>query len=657
MSGIEDRIRLRLTLIGFIVLAMIGVLVARLWFLQVLSGSQYANAAQSNHVRLVTVEAPRGRILDAKGRVIVKNRTALAVGIRKDDLPKTRSGRFRVKKKLAGLLGITVKDIDKRLQDKRTSPYKPVVIKQDVPQDLIFMIRERQEDFPGVETLTLPVRTYPMGTLAAHILGYVGETNETELKKLKGYQLGDSIGRTGVEASYEKMLRGTPGLEKLEVDAAGRVIGTLGERQPKPGNDVQLWIDAKVQKVAEEALKQGIARARSRVFPATGQHFRAPAAAVVVLNAKTGGVVAMASNPTYDPSKFVGGVSDKYWNYLNNPENHFPLLNRAMQAAYPPGSTFKPILATAALATGAGSPGGAYPCKSVFRFGDRDFHNWQPRNAYISIRQSLIESCDTVYYNFAKNWWLQEDHVVGQGKKPYETMQVWARKFGLGGDTGIDLPQESSGLIPDRAWRRAYWEANKKFYCEQYAKTHSALYDDLCQRGYLFRGGDALNLSIGQGDVDASPLQMAIVYAAVANGGNVLVPHVAEKIVAPNGKVVKTIATAIRSKVGAPESAVRYVQSALAAVPRLGTASFPYRGWPFGRIPVAAKTGSAEIVGQQPFSWFASYAPANNPKYVAVAVVEQAGFGSQVAGPIVRRLMDELFHLPPLPIEFGGRSD
>jgi len=657
MSGIEDRIRLRLSLIGFVVLAMIGVLVARLWFLQVLSGSQYANAAQSNHVRLISVEAPRGRILDDKGRVLVRNRTALAVGIRKDDLPKSRGGRAAVKRRLANLLGMTVKDIDKRLADKRTSPYKPVVIKQDVPQNLIYMIRERQDDFPGVETLTLPVRTYPLGSLAAHILGYVGETNETELKKLKGYELGDSIGHTGLEASYEKYLRGSPGLEKLEVDAAGRVIGTLGEREPKPGDDVQLWLDEKVQRVAEDALRQGIARARSRTFPATGAHFRAPAAAVVVLNAKTGGVVAMASYPTYNPSEFVGGVSDSYWNFLNDPKNHFPLLNRAMQAAYPPGSTFKPILATAALSTGAGSPGGSYPCKTSFHFGDRDFHNWQPRNAYISIRQSLIESCDTVYYNFAKNWWLQEDHQVGQGKKPFETMQVWARKFGLGGETGIDLPQETDGLIPDRAWRLAYWNANKKFYCEQYAKTHEALYDDLCIRGYLFRGGDALNLSIGQGDVQATPLQMAVVYAAVANGGNVLVPHVAEKIVAPNGKVVKTIPTAIKQHVGAPTAAVRYVQNALAAVPEIGTASFPYRGWPFGRIPVAAKTGSAEIVGQQPFSWFASYAPANDPKYVAVAVVEQAGFGSQVAGPIVRRVMDELFHLTPLPIEFGGRSD
>ncbi|HJT37543.1 MAG TPA: penicillin-binding transpeptidase domain-containing protein, partial [Actinomycetota bacterium] len=412
-----------------------------------------------------------------------------------------------------------------------------------------------------------------------------------------------------------------------------------------------------VQKVAETALFQGIERARSQVFSGTGQNFLAPAGAAVVLNARTGAVVAMASYPTYDPSKFVGGVSDSYWSFLNNPANNFPLLNRATQAAYPPGSTFKPILATAALSTGAGSPNGLYPCETDFTFGDRIFHNWQPRNAEITIQQSLIESCDTVYYNFAKNWWLSENHEQGLGKQPYETMQVWARKFGLGSDTGIDLPQEDAGIIPGRAYRQAQWEQNKSFYCTQYNKTHSLVYEDLCQRGYLWRGGDALNMSIGQGDVEATPLQMAVVYAAVANGGNVLVPHLGMQILTPAGKVVKTIGPVVRQRVGAAPSAVSYVQRALSEVAIKGTATFPYRGWPFGSIPVAAKTGSAEIAGKQPFSWFASYAPANNPQYVVVAVVEQAGFGSQVAGPVVRRIMDQLFHLKPLPIQFGGRSD
>jgi penicillin-binding protein 2 len=294
---------------------------------------------------------------------------------------------------------------------------------------------------------------------------------------------------------------------------------------------------------------------------------------------------------------------------------------------------------------------------SGFHFGDRVFHNWQPRNASISIAQSLIESCDTVYYNFAKNWWLGEQSQLQAGRKPYETMQVWARMFGLGASTGIDLPEETDGQIPDRAQRRATWEANKGFYCDQYRRTGDALYRDLCQNGFLWRGGDAINMSVGQGDVDATPLQMAVVYAAVANGGSVLQPHLGMKVISPSGRVLKTIGVTVRSLVKAPASAFRYVERALSEVPQRGTAVFPYRNWPFSRIPVAAKTGSSEIAGKQPFSWFASYAPADNPQYVAVSVVEEAGFGSQVSGPVVRRIMDELFGLKPLPIEFGGRSD
>jgi penicillin-binding protein 2 len=657
MKGVEDRIKLRLSIVGVLVLAMFGILVARLWFLQVLAGHEYAAAAQNNSVRLLSVEAPRGRILDRNGVVLVKNRTALAVGIRRDDLPKSSRRLAALKQRLSSLLGMTVKDINRRLIDRRASPYSPVVIKQDVRPDVIFMIRERQEEFPGVEALALPVRTYPLGTTAAQLLGYVGETTPAELKTQKGYRLGDAIGRTGIERTYERWLRGKPGLEKLEVDASGRVLRTLGDQAPTPGDDVVLSLDAHIQRTAERALVQGIERARSQTFHATGAHFKAPAGAVVVLDAKTGGVVAMASYPTYDPSKFVGGVSDAYWSYLNDAKHHYPLLNRAIQSAYPPGSTFKPFLATAALATGAGSPGGRYPCVGAFRFGDRVFHNWQPRNASISLAQSLIESCDTVYYNFAKNWWLGEQSQLQAGRKPAETMQTWAKMFGLGTPTGVDLPEETAGQIPGRAQRRSSWETNKGFYCAQYAKSHDALYRDLCQTGFLWRGGDAINMSIGQGDVDATPLQMAGAYAAVANGGAVLKPHLGLRVVSPRGKVLKRIGAVVRARVKAPPSAFRYVQAALSQVPERGTAVFPYRSWPFSRIPVAAKTGSAEFIGKQPFSWFASYAPANDPQYVAVSVVEEAGFGSQVSGPVVRRIMDELFNLKPLPIVFGARSD
>lgn len=658
MTAFEDRARLRLTVVGLVVLSMFGVLVARLWFLQVLAGDDFAGEAERNAVRLVSVEAPRGRILDRNGKDLVRNRTALAVGIRKDDLPRNDAEALRVKRRLAELLGITVKQIDRRLADRRVSPYKAAVVLEDVPKEKIFAIRERQDRFPGVETPTLPVRTYPRGALASHILGYVGETTEEELATLDRYRLGDKIGRTGIERTYEQHLRGQPGLEKLEVDARGRVLRVLGSRPATPGSDVYLSIDAKVQSVAEEALKQGIQRARGQTFRETGDAFRAPAGAAVVMDVQTGEVIAMASFPTFDIREFVGGVGNEYWSYLNNAKNKYPLLNRAVQASYPPGSTFKPFVATAALATGAGSPGGAYPCQSQFRFGDTVFRNWQPRNAQISIAQSLVESCDTVYYFFARNWWLQEQNQINDGKTPKETMQQWARAFGLGSKTGIDLPQETAGRIPDREWRREVWEANKESYCRTFERTRSALFEDLCERGFLWRGGDAVNMSIGQGDTLTTPMQMAVGYAAVANGGKVLEPHLGLKIVSPDGQKTRPVKPKVLSRIDATASVFRYVQRALTEVAERGTATFPFRGWPTGRIPVAAKTGSAEIAGKQPFSWFAAYGPSDDPKYVAVAVVEEAGFGSQVSGPIVRRIFDELFDQPPLPIVFGTtRSD
>jgi penicillin-binding protein 2 len=651
----EDRVKIRASVLGLVALGLLGTLIARLWFLQVLTGDQYAGAAERNRVRLVSVQAPRGRILDRNGKVLVKNRPSLAVAVNRDDL--SSKNRARVVAALAKLLNIPVKTINARLADKRTSPYSPVVVAEDVKPEVIFTIRERQEDYPGVETVTLPVRQYPDGALAANILGYVGEINESQLKALKpkGYRLGDQIGVDGVESSYEQYLRGTPGWEKLEVDASGSVLQTLGSQDPVSGDDVTLSIDARIQKIAEESILQGIERAKSQTFTATGQHFLAPAGAAVVLDAKTGAVVAMASYPTYDPSKFVGGVDPAYFKYLNDPANQFPLLDRATEAAYPPGSTFKPFMSVAALQSGMASASGGYSCTSDFFYGNRDFKNWTYANATYSVEQALVHSCDTVFYRFGANWFAQDQQRISAGQGANETMQAWARRFGLGRSTGIDLPGDAAGRIPDRAWRIALWNANRTSWCRQ--GKGDPLYADLCQYGYLWRGGDSVNMAIGQGDVQVTPLQLATAYAALANGGSVLQPHVAMKITGSDGKLVKNIQPKIVSRVGADPGVLAYVQNALAHVTSDGTGSFPFAGWPLDQIPVASKTGSAEIAGKQPFSWFASFAPANDPTYVVVSVVEQAGFGSQVSGPVVRRIMDALFGRPLTTIQFGARSD
>ncbi len=657
ISG-EERVRFRAAILGIVVLGLMSVLASRAWFLQVLTGEEYAAAAVNNSVRLVWLEAPRGRILDRNGVELVRDQPSLAVGLRRDDLrdPKLRSA---VVSRMSKLLHVRVRDINARLNDKRVSPYRPAIIATNVSEQVIFEIREHAERYPGAETLVLPVRAYPKGNLAAHVLGYVGETTESELDRLrdKGYRLGDSIGRTGIERTYEGSLRGQPGIDKLEVNSAGLVLRSLGAQEAIPGNDVMLSLDAEVQKVAEDALYLGIQRARGQTFQETGERFLAPAGGVVVLDAQTGEVVAMASYPTYDLRRFVGGVETNYFRSLNDPKNNFPLLNRTMQSAYPPGSTFKAFMAAAALDTGAMTPGSTLPCTGAFDYGGRVFRNWTGGSGNISLAQSLVVSCDTVYYRLGANWWAKERNDERAGRKVTETMQEWARRFGLGKVTKIDLPNEEDGRIPGRDYRRQIYELNKVRWCERYDETKDLFWEDLCERGYLWRGGDAVNMSIGQGDVIATPLQMAVGYAAVANGGKVLRPHLGLRIQDPAGTVEEEIKPQVLSRVKIDADDLAYVRNALEQVAARGTAVFPFRGWPLGRIPVAAKTGSAEIAGKQPFSWFAAYAPANKPRYVVVSVVEQAGFGSQVSGPVVRRIMDKLFDLPLTPVVFGVRSD
>jgi penicillin-binding protein 2 len=651
--GVEDRTRLRIGVIALIVLAMLAVLLVRLWFLQVLAGDRFAEASLSNSVRIVRVEAPRGRILDRKGRVLVDNRTALAVGIRRDQLPTDPAVQKRILRRVARLLQISVAQIRADLADVRASPFAPVVIAREVPEEVIFAIRERRTTlFRGVESLTLPIRIYPKGKVASMILGYVGETNQEEVSRLApDYRLGDRIGRTGIEAQYEKQLRGTPGLRKLEVDATGRVLRVLGpERPPVPGKDIQLSIDVRVQRATERAVLEGMRRARAVRFFETGEFFRAPAGAAVVLDPNTGEVIAMVSRPTYDVRRFVGGVSEKYFASLNDPKAHNPLLNRTIQTAYPPGSTIKPFFAVAALESGVGTPGGLYPCLSAWTFGDTTFRNWQPRNAQITIEQSLVESCDTVYYEFGRRWWFREQNQEAAGQEVTEVAQTWARRFGLGLPTQVDLPQEVAGRIPGRDWKREVWEANREEYCRRYVETRDVLFEDLCERGFLWRGGDAVNMSIGQGDVGATPLQMAVGYGAIANGGKVLEPHLVRAIKNPDGTIARRIEPVVVRRVKASASSLRYVQRALGAVIEYGTGASPFLGWPQSTIPVAGKTGSSELAGNQPFSLFGAYAPLNDPQYVAYAVIEEAGF---VGANVVRRIMDALFARERAQIDFG----
>ena len=640
-----------------LVVSLFVLLFARLWFLQVMAGERYVNLAEGNAVRALSITAPRGEILDRNGKTIVRNRFAMVVSVQPNEMGERVD---EVLADVADLLGMSLQDVQQQIKGSRVSPFRPKPIAVDVPEEVALYIHENASTrLPGVYAETLPVREYPRGKTAAHVIGYLGEISETELlePEYAGYQPGDLIGWAGLEKTYEETLHGKEGLRRYEVNARGEVLRELDDRPPVPGADLVTTIDLEAQKLAEKALAEGIKRARTVTDPEgrNGGTYAAPAGSAVVLDPNDGSVVAMASYPTFDPGEFVGGVSQKYWNQLQNPKNHFPLINRVAQSSYPPGSVFKIVSAAAALEEGYVTPDTTVPCPGEWYWNEQRFRNWNSADSgSITIDTALEDSCDTVFYELARRMWTDEQ---GEGDKLRERLAEHALEWGLGDPTGLDLPSERGGVIPGRKWKQEYWENNKDSYCTQ-AKTSTdedliALFTDLCERGNVWRGGDAVNMSIGQGDVQTTPLQIANAFAAVANGGTLWTPHVAKAIVHPGQNPAEVKVKRIR-RLSTSKRNLEVIHEGLAKVASQGTASATFAGFP---VPIAGKTGTAEFKPKQPFAWFAGYAPAEKPEYVVVAMIEEGGGGSLNAAPIVRRIFEGLLDLEETEITPGVATD
>ena len=644
--------RPRIAVLSVVVAVLLLALLSRLWFLQVLASERYGNLAEANQVRQVVVEAPRGRILDRQGRVLVQNRAAWAITVKTTELGDKRQ-RDTVLGRLSSLLGVSRAKIDERLRDYNGSPLRGVPVAEDVPVHTLFYLSEHGDDFPGVEPEVVALRQYPHGTLAAHVLGYVGEVSSDELKsaKFRGLQQGDTVGKAGVEVSYDRYLRGRDGVEDFEVNASGRVIRSLGGREPVPGMDLQLSIDLDVQKQAEASLRDGMKLARGLADRSRGGHYPAPAAAAVVLDPNDGSLIALASLPVYDPRKFVGGISRRdFAAYSENPSN--PLLNRAVQAAYPPGSTWKPVTALAALQRNLVTPSTTFHCPGSYKFGNSVKHDWtKSGHGTVNLTRSLEQSCDVYYYTLGATFARAEASQEAAGRKAEEQMQAVARSLGFGGPPQLDLPFATDGTVPTREWRKRFWEQNKALHC----KGTSALYKELCREGWRWQGGEDLNIAIGQGALLVSPLQLAIGYAAIANGGTVYQPHVARAVTNPaSGKPVRMIQPKVSRAARIPAGDFAAVAQGLATVPSSGTAAGAFSGFPLDRFAVAGKTGTADLPPKAPFAWFASFAPVEKPRYVVVAMVEQGGHGGQSAAPVARGLYEKLFGLPIQPIVAGN---
>jgi penicillin-binding protein 2 len=644
----QDSPRLRLSIIGIVVLALFASLFARLWYLQVMVTDEFQVAAASNRTRTVPVEAPRGRILDRNGKVLVDNRVSVQVTIDRaalDDLDKDE--RREVLARLADGLArsgkpTTVKQLEARVADQRFSPYVPVPVAGDVPEDLKIWIDEHAEELPSVAADRVAVRRYRYGQLAAHVLGYTGKINKEEFDAKAGspkpYTLNDEIGKSGIERVYEDDLRGQPGITQLEVDADGNTIRVIpdGTTPPVAGDDVVLNLDIDVQATAEEALRTALARAAER--PSNG--YTAPNVAqvgsTVVLDPNSGGVIAMASFPTFNASEFVDGISGREWDLLNDKANFYPLNNRAIMGQYAPGSTFKPFTAASALTAGLIAPESTVHDTGVFtvpscRGGTCTFHNDRD-TAYgnVDLRRSLTVSSDFYYYNLGARFWIEQDALGGP-----EAFADLLKHWGFYADTGIDLPGEKAGRIPSPKWLAEF--------CQEIECNEDASH---------WRTGNNVNMAIGQGDVLVTPLQLASAYATLANGGTRWVPHVAREVRSGvTGVVKRTIDPQAAGTVELTPAWRQAIIDGLVGVTtrEAGTAFGAFQGFPSSTYPVAAKTGTAQVKNKAPTALFGAFGPAAAPQYAVSVLLEESGYGGSVAAPVARRLFDVLSGTVPLP--------
>lgn len=602
---------LRVAVLGGIGLVMFAIIFLRLWYLGVLSGDRYLAEAQNNQVREFTVQAPRGEIFDRQGRSLVQNRTALELQVKPTELPRKRRRRQAVIERVSDVAGMSVEKIRREIRRQtRDLPASPVTLRRDVPYELVYFLRENQVRFPGVSVEQVYVRRYPQETLAAHLLGYVREVDADELESPRYESLGpgDMVGKEGVEFTYDGLLRGVNGASRVQVDARGKPTGRqLSEREPRAGSDLWMSIDASVQRAGEAALSR-------RGLPG----------GFVAMDVRSGEVIAMGSHPSYDPAIFARPVvPQSLYEQLTSDATSAPITNRAIAGLYPSGSTFKPFTAIAALQSGNLTPERVINDPGSIRIGGITFSNaGGVAHGAVALPTALQVSSDVFFYTLG----MEMNEATDAGG----ALQEWLKKLGLGAPTGIDLLGEGAGLVPTPEWR-----------------------NDLYRQGLTDRPwsvGDNVNLSIGQGDLQVNPLQMAVGYAAIANGGNVVRPHVGMRAVDPSGRVIQEIDPAPRRQLDIDAGWQRSIMAGLrdAAMAPGGTSYGVFGGFP---VEIAGKTGTAERPPHGDQSWYVALAPYPDPKYVVALTIEEGGFGADAAAPAVREVLTELLNVRPAKIE------
>ena len=689
-KGTEDfdrgAMRRRVAILGIVAAALITVLILRLWSLQVLDVQAYRAQASSNGLRSIDVPAPRGQILDASGKVLVGSRPSNSVAIdptrfpellttcgrdvagpvdgRTDDQrarliadavaraqnlpPKRRTARVaEIKRQLDGgdtvrawrgctakypqiadlarVAGVPLAQIEDDIHDASIkAPFDSIVIAKDVDRDVLFYLKERAGQFPGVRIVEGTARSYRQARgvngkrypLAPHLWGELAEISADEIGDQVAYrnaQQGDIVGQRGVERHFDRYLRGVNGSLQRRVDAYGDPVGPIvRSRAAKAGDNVRLTIEAGIQTAAENALREAIQYAR------THGHKAADGGAIIAMDPRTGAIRAMASYPGFDPAILAGPKGATYWNQLARDNRRSPLLDRALNGLYPPGSTFKPVTAFAAGAAGLVRPDGQIQCVPSVTIDGQTYRNYESDiNQPMNMAQAMTASCDTYFYELGKRLY---DRTPRNGT--FEPQPLWGHRLGFGASTGIDIGGDSDGLLPDFTYKRRRFGDDR---------VHNR-----------WTSGDAILQSIGQGDVLATPLQIARLYALIANGGTLVTPHLGQGVYGQDGTLREKLEADPGQKVQLDPYMLASIRQGLLGVTQSpdGTGYAAFRGFP---IPVAGKTGTAEKLGKRDFAWFAGYAPANDPKLVVVCIIEQGGFGGETAAPAVRQVLAKAF--------------
>jgi len=598
---LAKRLGHRLDVLGLIVVFVFIALVSRLGYLQVVQGKYYERLADGNRIKLIPIMAPRGSFYDRNGVPIVTNRPGSSVSL----IPISGPVPDDVIVKLAAILGMSPAEIQAKIGAKDGS-FEPIRVKADIGPDIVTKIEERRNEFPGVVIEIQPIRNYINNELGAHIFGYVSEINDTELeqRKAEGYRTGDIVGKFGLEQVYDREIRGVDGGRQVEVDVNGRAVQVLGKKEPLPGSSLVLTIDQRIQKAAEQAMDEHMKYIQTKLG-----NVNAKAAAAVVMNPKTGEILAMVSRPAFNPNLFSGGISSKDWKALNDNPYH-PMDNKAISGEYPPGSTFKIVTGTAALELGKVTP--------EEKILDTGKHWLIPKGnamnealGWISFKEALSKSDNVYFYEMGNRLGI-------------DNLEKYARMFGLGAYTGINLPGESDGLVANRRYK-------EKVYGEDW---------------YLSETFDA---AIGQGFQLVTPLQMAMVMAEVANGGHRYRPFLVSKIVAASGETLKTFSPEEVGNIQISDRTLSLIREALhdVALPG-GTAAYIFDGFP---VSIAGKTGTAENSHGDDHGLFVAYAPFEDPRVVVAVIVEQGGFGSDSAAPIARKILEAAFNINQTPVE------